>query len=95
MITKPSQLFQVHFQPTPNGKLVLGTAARIIPKILQQLQLQCLNKAAPELGKDKEMDSLNTGYTWIPFMVQLARWGFPLKVTDRDNKVLPTAGYFF
>lgn len=50
---QPSQLFQVHFQPTQNGKLVLGTVAGIIPEILQQLQLQCLNKAAPELGKTR------------------------------------------
>lgn len=27
-------------------------------------------------------------------MVQLAQWGIPLKVRDRDNKVLPTAAYF-
>lgn len=40
------------------------------------------------------MDSLNTGYTWIPFMVQLAQWGIPVKVRDTDNKVLPTAAYF-
>lgn len=40
------------------------------------------------------MDFLNTGYTWIPFMVQLAQWGIPLKVRDMDDKVLPTAVYF-
>lgn len=27
-------------------------------------------------------------------MVQLAQWGIPLKVSNMDNKVLPTAAYF-
>lgn len=27
-------------------------------------------------------------------MVQLAQWGIPLKVSDMDNKVLPTAACF-
>lgn len=27
-------------------------------------------------------------------MVQLAQWGIPLKVSDMDNKELPTAAYF-
>lgn len=40
------------------------------------------------------MGFLNTGYSWIPFMVQLAQWGIPLKVRDRDDKVLPTAACF-
>lgn len=48
-----SELFLVHFQPTQNDKLVLGTVAQIIPQIVQQLLFQCLNKAVPELGKTR------------------------------------------
>lgn len=35
------------------------------------------------------MDFLNTGYTGIPFMVQLAQWGIPLKVRTGITKCFP------